>query len=119
MIPSCFSARSAAADLDILGSIRLMLRAYLAEKHLDVNLVAEIAGMSVRSLQRRLAQYELSYSRLLEQVRFEAAADMLNDPDLHLTDIAYAVGFEHPTHFSRAFRRIAGLSPREYRKYNS
>jgi len=33
-----------------------------------------------------------------------------------MTDIGHAVGFDDPAHFARMFVRIAGLSPREYRK---
>jgi hypothetical protein len=37
------------------------------------------------------------------------------DDQLKIIDVAYSAGYENPQHFSRAFRRISGLSPRSYR----
>ncbi|MEZ5584366.1 MAG: helix-turn-helix domain-containing protein [Candidatus Competibacteraceae bacterium] len=97
----------AETGLDFPGSLKLALRAYLRECQLNVYLAAEIAGVSVRTLQRRLAQSGLSYSTLLEQARFEAAIDLLKDTGIKSLDVAYALGYDDPSHFSRAFRRIA------------
>jgi AraC-like DNA-binding protein len=71
--------------------------------------------MSVRTLQRNLAKAGLTYSKVVEYARFEAAAEMLARPDLKIIDIAYSLGYEDPSHFSRAFRRMIGQSPREFR----
>jgi AraC-like DNA-binding protein len=43
------------------------------------------------------------------------AAHLLADPKRQIIDVAYAAGYSDPSNFSRAFRRIAGLSPTEYR----
>lgn len=101
---------------DFSGSLKLALQAYLREDSLDIRLAADIASLSVRTLQRRLAQFGLCYSMLLEQARFESALELVRDPAIKLLDVAYALGYEDPSHFSRAFRRIAGISPREYRQ---
>jgi hypothetical protein len=39
----------------------------------------------------------------------------LLEPNLRITVVAEAVGFNDPAHFSRMFRRLAGLSPRHFR----
>jgi len=101
--------------LDFPDSLKLALQSYLREGYPDINLAAEMASTSVRTLQRRLAESGLSYSRLVQQTRFEVAAEMLKDPSVKSFDVACAVGYENSSHFSRAFRRIAGVSPSEYR----
>ena len=78
-------------------------------------MAAEIAGTSVRTLQRGLANSDLSYSRLIKEARFEAALQLLGDPDMKTIDVAYATGYEEPSNFARAFQRLAGVSPQEYR----
>ncbi|MCB1797369.1 MAG: helix-turn-helix transcriptional regulator [Gammaproteobacteria bacterium] len=111
-VPRTLSQRS----LDFRESLMLALSSYVRESHLDVSLAAEIAGTSVWTLQRRLGTLGMSYSHLLQQVRFDAATEMLADPGHRVVDIARAVGYDDQAHFTRAFKRIAGISPTEYRK---
>ena len=60
-----------------------------------------------------------TYSQLVEEARFSEAARLLRNTDSKIIDVAYDVGYAHPTHFARAFRRIAGVSPSEYRTQRS
>jgi len=101
--------------VDFSDSLKQSLRTYLVDGYPDIRLAAEIAGTSVRTLQRGLAQSDLSYSRLIQEARFEAALQLLGEPDMKIIDVAYATGYEDPSNFARAFRRLAGVSPQEYR----
>lgn len=101
---------------DIVTTLKLMLPAYLDSRPPDIAEMAEIARTSTRSLQRQLAGRGLSYSRLLDQVRFEKGAELLRKTDARIIDVAFATGYTDPAHFARAFRRIAGMTPREYRE---
>jgi AraC-like DNA-binding protein len=100
---------------DFAASLKSILKTYLAEGYPGIDLAAEISGTSVRTLQRNLAHSNMTYSKLVEHARFEAAVEMLGKADSKIIDIAYALGYQDPSHFSRAFRRLAGTSPREYR----
>jgi AraC-like DNA-binding protein len=44
-------------------------------------------------------------------VHYETAIDLMQD-----TDIATLLGYSDPSHFARAIRRMAGVSPREFRQ---
>jgi AraC-like DNA-binding protein len=81
----------------------------------DIAVAAEIAGVSARTLQRRLADDGLSYSRLLDRLRFRASLPLLNEAGNSLTNIAYDLGYSDPAHFTRAFRRWSGMTPSAYR----
>ena len=100
---------------DIINSLKLMLPAYLDEGPLTVAQIAEIARLSVRSFQRRLSNAGFSYSDLLDVARFENAAKLLRDTNAKIIDVAFCSGYTDPAHFTRAFRRISGTTPREYR----
>lgn len=100
---------------DLVDILKKVLPAYLRDGYPSVDLVAEIAGTSVRTLQRRLKQSQMTYSELVQHTRFATATQMLRDTGIKTLDIAYDLGYEDPSHFARAFRRIAGVSPREYR----
>lgn len=45
----------------------------------------------------------------------DAAKELLADPNKSVSDVAYALGYQYPQYFSKAFKRIIGCSPNEYR----
>jgi AraC-like DNA-binding protein len=53
--------------------------------------------------------------RYLEERRIEQAARALVETDGRISEIASALGYDDPYHFSRAFKRVTGTPPREYR----
>ena len=73
--------------------------------------------VSVRSLQRRLAEEGLTFSQLVDEVRLEMAVPQLRDRGIRITDVAFGLGYSNPAHFTRAFRRWAGVAPSEYRAH--
>ena len=58
----------------------------------------------------------LSFTDYLARVRVEKAKNLLLNPNLRVSEIAYEVGFQSLTHFNRIFRKKAGQSPTEYRQ---
>jgi AraC-like DNA-binding protein len=92
-----------------------MLPSYLDEGPPTVAEIAEMAGISVRSFQRKLSSAGLTYSGLLDTARFENAAKNLRDTDAKIIEVAFSSGYADPAHFTRAFRRISGVTPREFR----
>ena len=77
--------------------------------------VAGTVGVRPRTLQRRLARVGLTYQQVIDEVRYERARQLLGSPGTSIGEVAIQVGYADPAHFSRAFRRWAGLSPRAYR----
>ena len=104
-----------ARQFDYVDTLRALLRAYLSDGYPSAQKVASLMGTSVRTLARRLSDHGLTYRALVDEVRLEAAKDLLVDTDARIGDVARSVGFDDPAHFSRMFRRIGGLSPREFR----
>ncbi|MEN8801870.1 MAG: AraC family transcriptional regulator, partial [Thiogranum sp.] len=100
----------------LTSSLKAVLSAYLPEQLPSIEFAADMAGTSVRTLQRRLKGNAVTYSDLINELRYERAARLLRESDATALDIALEVGYEDPSHFSRAFKRIAGVSPREYRR---
>ena len=96
--------------------IRDLIRPYMIDRTVSLQDAAELSSLSVRTLQRRLAEEGRSYKDVVQEARHQIACDLLADPTARIIDVAYAVGYANPEHFSRAFRRVTGLSPREYRR---
>jgi AraC-like DNA-binding protein len=95
--------------------VRSLVKAHLADGNLKIDELAEIVGMSTRSLQRKLNESGSSYSQIIEDTRFEMACTHLDNPSMKIKDVSEALGYQYPWHFARYFRRHSGISPRQYR----
>ncbi|WP_424753251.1 helix-turn-helix transcriptional regulator [Methylobacterium sp.] len=109
------------ADIEIAGwsfpaALRSAIRPYLADGYPALPLMAEVVGLSGRTLQRRLQQCGRTYSEVVQEARFDLARELLVDPAARVIDVAMAAGYENPQHFARAFRQLAGVSPTAYRR---
>jgi AraC-like DNA-binding protein len=100
---------------EIVSAVKLMLPSYLDDRIPTIAEIAEMAGISIRSLQRKLSSAGVSYSDLLDGARFKNAAKLLRDTDAKIIDVAFSSGYSDPAHFTRAFRRLSGITPREFR----
>lgn len=58
----------------------------------------------------------INFTEYLSRVRLEKARNLLLNPNLRISEIAYEVGFQSLTHFNRIFKKVVGQSPTEYRK---
>lgn len=63
-------------------------------------------------LNRHMGQ---NFSEILNGVRIKEAKELLKDSSLRIGDIAEAVGFIDLAHFSRVFKKMAGISANEFR----
>lgn len=81
----------------------------------DFEFVVQRLGMSSRTLQRRIAVSETSFSLIRDEVRFELAVSMLAQSDLSIGEIAYRLGYAEIASFTRAFSKRFGSSPRRIR----
>jgi len=97
-----------------LSSLRHLLRT-----DLDRAEPAELArrlGLSVRTLQRKLAELGLSLHQELTAARVAIAAELLAETDDKLDAIALRAGFSSRAHLARAFLRERGESPDQFRR---
>ena len=78
---------------------KLVLRSYLKDGYPPIGSAAELARTSVRSLQRELAQSGVSYSDLVQHVRFEQATRLQTQDRTKVIDVALSLGYEDASHF--------------------
>jgi AraC-like DNA-binding protein/ligand-binding sensor protein len=57
----------------------------------------------------------INFTDYVSRTRIENAKNLLLNPNLRVSEIAYEVGFQSLTHFNRVFKKIIGQSPTEYR----
>ena len=108
--------RGALPAPDFRRSVRQLVASLLRLGSANLVVAAEMSGMSVRSLQRRLHESHLDFGRLVEDARLELARRMLGDSELKIVEVAAELGYTDSANFTRAFRRWTGVPPREFRR---
>ena len=101
------SADGEAAGWSLPSALRSAIQSYLSDGHPALPLMAEMMGLSGRTLQRRLQRCGRTYSEVVQEARFDLAREMLVDPSMKVIDVAMAAGYETAA-VSRAFRLLAG-----------
>ena len=77
--------------------------------------IARNLGMSRRTLARKLSDERLNFTEILQELRRDLAVRYLDDRKLHVSKIAWLLGFNEVSAFTHAFKRWTGKTPRELR----
>jgi len=87
------------------------------QEPIDISTIAFVAQRSIRHISR-LFQESLGVSPVQFVItrRIAIASNMLVHSTLPIKEIALSLGYEDPLYFSYQFKRITGVSPRQYRK---
>lgn len=109
---------TAEIQADPVKAMRSVIQRLIAEGRSGIGSAALIVGMSVRTLQRRLAETGASYSDLVDDVRLTSALTLIDDRSIKLSEIARKLGYADAANFDRAFKRWTGLSPSQARAFD-
>ncbi|MDO6765974.1 AraC family transcriptional regulator [Agarivorans sp. 1_MG-2023] len=101
---------------DIDDLIYQILPALIYDGNTSIAHVAELFGVQVRVLQKRLKAKQTSYSNLLEGARKTMATDYLLDSQLSIGDISMMLGYQEPAIFIRSFKKWFKQTPLQWRK---
>jgi AraC-like DNA-binding protein len=85
--------------------------------HAEVRIgeVARRLGLSQRTLARRLNEEDLTFSALLGRLRHDLADGYLADGSTSISQIAWLLGYQEVSAFSKAYKRWTGKAPRAAR----
>ncbi len=102
-----------------LDDLRRKISARLEDGTPSLAELAHASHTSARTLQRRLSDRGTSLRALVDDVRREAAQELLARPDTEISEICFVLGFSDPAPFYRAFRRWTGTTPQKFRDQTS
>lgn len=88
----------------------------LQEGNPNLPALAKAMKTPVRTLQRHLADRQLTFKNLLEDTRKELSHIYLLEHKLSLVDTSFLLGYSEQSAFARAFKRWYGISPNKYKK---
>jgi AraC-like DNA-binding protein len=77
--------------------------------------VARSLGMSKRTLARKLSDEGLNFTEIFQQLRRDLAVRYLDDRKLHISKIAWLLGFNEVSAFTHTFKRWTGKTPSQMR----
>ena len=98
--------------------------AYIDENYMNESCtlgdVAEALSVNSSYLSTMFSkEMDTTFVKFLTAKRLEKARDLLAKERMHTADVAAAVGYKDSHYFSFVFRKMYGMSPKEYRNQNS
>jgi signal transduction histidine kinase/DNA-binding response OmpR family regulator len=101
--------------IDFIENINKQVLAQLSDPEFSVETLATLLFMSRATLSRK-SKDELGISPrvFIIQTRMQHASKLLQEGTLSVSEIAYAVGFESLSYFSKSFKKHTGKTPSEY-----
>jgi AraC-like DNA-binding protein len=103
---------------DLWKSAQILITRKIQERELTPTTLAKQLNISVRQLHRVFEEHGNSVCRFIQRTRLDrCASDLTSKDKLHqsITNIAYTWGFNDSAHFSKAFKKEYGMSPKDYR----
>lgn len=97
------------------GRVEAQLMLILHKGDVSMDAIATTLGVSRQTLFRRLKTEDVTFEKVLDDLRHRLALGYLSGRKASVNETAYLVGFSDPAAFSRAFKRWTGKSPSEMR----
>ncbi|HMN76188.1 MAG TPA: AraC family transcriptional regulator ligand-binding domain-containing protein [Burkholderiaceae bacterium] len=98
------------------GFVANQVWAQVVAGRVSIDSTARSLDISVRTLQRELRREGVEFRTLVNTLRGRRAAELLRQTDASVTQISMALGYAAPAHFARAFRKVMGIGPGEFRR---
>jgi AraC-like DNA-binding protein len=103
------------APNDYVEQVRRTLRTTIPSGRGSETVIAELMSLPIRTLRWQLAAQGTNFRKLMEEVRYEIARELLLDTDMNIADIAESLDYADASAFTRAFRRWTDASPAAWR----
>jgi signal transduction histidine kinase/ligand-binding sensor domain-containing protein/DNA-binding NarL/FixJ family response regulator len=112
-----FGVDTSAVEDPFLTAYVSIVKENITNPDFDVSVIYQHLGMSRANFYRKVKLVTgLSPIELIKNIRVEAAAVLLLDKSLSISDVAQRVGFSSGSYFARTFKSIHGISPTEYQE---
>lgn len=107
-------------DKSFVQKVLVTIEENYQDEAFNVTILAELLQMDYMSLYRKFsALRKIPAAKEIQRFRIIKAKKFLLDyPDKRISDIAYQVGYSDPKHFSKVFKSVVGISPKDYRRRN-
>jgi AraC-like DNA-binding protein len=107
--------RRGEAPRELLDVVVEQIRAQVLTGSVSIDSVARSIDASVRTLQRELNQAGTDFRSLASAARAQRAIELLRHASGSITSVSAELGYSSPANFARAFRKVIGSGPRDFR----
>jgi AraC-like DNA-binding protein len=99
-----------------VDKVRAVVQRVMRVRDPSISAIAGELAMSMRTLQRRLAEEGMRFNDLVDDIRRDTAERYLSSGRINTIEVAFLLGFADPNSFYRAFKRWTGTTPMLYRQ---
>ena len=101
----------------LVNSIVEYIDQHYGENSLSLKQIAAEFGFQENYMSKLFkSKYGENISEIIEQTRMKRACELLQDTDMMISDVSETVGYGSDISFRRAFKKVMGVTPGEYRK---
>lgn len=93
----------------------LLVKTQILTNSIGLEAAALQIGVSPKTLKRKLTSMKTTYSEIIDQVRMQLAKLKQEESSVPIHMIANELGYKHQANFTRAFKRMCGIAPLDYR----
>lgn len=101
-------------DEKFLSNLLKAIEDHMSDSDFSVEMLCELVGMSRANIHKKLKNLlNQSATEFINSVRLKRAAQLIQHKAGNISEIAYDVGFNNLSYFSRAFKKHFGITPKE------
>jgi AraC-like DNA-binding protein len=102
------------ADQTFLTKLRTVIEANISNEKLDVYMLALALNFSTSSIHKKVKQItNKSTNQFIREYRLERAKQMIEDQHANISEIAFSLGFNSVSYFSKSFKDYFGQNPKK------
>lgn len=101
----------------LIERLTFIVASRLGKADVSADTIAANIGMSRRTLHRRLAEQGTTFNQIRETVVSKVSKEALTNTSVSITELAQQLGYSDSSAFDRAFKRLSGQTPSQYRKH--
>ena len=102
-------------DEKLLERVMAVINKNIGNSDLSVDKIADEVGISRVHLHRKMKELTGQTPHdFIRNIRLKKAANLLSSGDMNVSEVMYACGFANAASFSTVFKKLYGVSPREY-----
>lgn len=113
---SVYNAHYDQIEADKIHQIQQYIREH-SHEDISLDMLAHRVNLSPIYISKMFKEkLGVNYIDYLTECRIDKAKKLLNDPEKSLKEITFEIGYHEPNYFSKVFKKMNGVSPKEYRK---